>query len=388
MLSEVFKRLQQTSSTTDKLRILQEAYKADKELVSYALVLALDPYKKFKHPSYFNVGKGTGAITLEWLQQLDAPEIDWGYINKSVRAMSPDEAEVAVGIITKKPRIGVSTALVNKVFPGLISSFEVMLAQPIDFKTLQYPCLATTKIDGLRCIIKANVAYTRRGHELKGLEEYLKQINSSYILDCEVTVPGMNFQESSGLLRSHHKVSNVQFTLLDTPSLPHIESFEERMATLKTDKGLDLDFIKIVPYKVVNSEAELSTLFSRCVFEGYEGLVVRPLCYPYQHKRSKYWQKLKVKETLDLRIIDCVEGTGKYKGMLGAFTVQYKEAPVRVGTGFTDTQRLYFWDKRTELIGQIAEVEYHEITPTGSLRHPRFIRLRWDKCCVTTNSGQ
>jgi DNA ligase-1 len=53
---------------------------------------------------------------------------------------------------------------------------------------------------------------------------------------------------------------------------------------------------------------------------------------------------------------------------------------VNVGSGFTDNDRIDFWNDRSSIIGQIVEVRADAITQnqdgTYSLRFPRFLRFR------------
>ncbi|MER9496402.1 hypothetical protein NKI86_32140, partial [Mesorhizobium sp. M0320] len=87
----------------------------------------------------------------------------------------------------------------------------------------------------------------------------------------------------------------------------------------------------------------------------------------------------------------------KLEGGFGGYLVDRKGVEVRVGGGFSDPLReecLEACQKATtgqELVvergvkkryfegGRLVEVEFHEVTPDGSLRHPRFIRFRDDK---------
>ena len=86
--------------------------------------------------------------------------------------------------------------------------------------------------------------------------------------------------------------------------------------------------------------------------------------------------KIKAEETLDLYVTGWEPGTGKYEGMIGALIVNHKGVPVNVGSGLSDTLRQ---EDPAEIVGRMIEVEYHEVTPDGSLRHPRFKRFRDDK---------
>ena len=68
--------------------------------------------------------------------------------------------------------------------------------------------------------------------------------------------------------------------------------------------------------------------------------------------------------------------------MLGAFIVQSLENPdlvYKVGTGITRSQRIDFWKRQEELIGQLVKVKYfnHGIkASTGCPRHPVWMGMR------------
>lgn len=121
-----------------------------------------------------------------------------------------------------------------------------------------------------------------------------------------------------------------------------------------------------------------------------EGLIVKISASPYEKKKSVNWLKVKAKETEDLRVVDAFPGDQhtKYENCLGGLIVSREGVLVRVGGGFTDAERETIWKlyqldqqatSEKQLIGRLIEVEFHEVTPDGSLRHPRFIRFRDDK---------
>lgn len=110
----------------------------------------------------------------------------------------------------------------------------------------------------------------------------------------------------------------------------------------------------------------INALMDDAISEGYEGLVL--------HSHNG-WDPLKVKPkaSYDVLVTGMIEGEGKHKGRLGAFMTPMG----KVGTGFTDQERQYFWNSK-DPIGTI-EVECMGLTPAGKFRHPRFIRVRFDK---------
>ena len=118
----------------------------------------------------------------------------------------------------------------------------------------------------------------------------------------------------------------------------------------------------------------------KMIREGKEGLMLNRDA-KYMRKRHSGILKVKQFYTVDLKIIDILEGNGRLKGRLGSFVVKYKDNVLNVGSGMTDEQRDIFWNKREELIGRVIEVKYKEEsrdkeTRKPSLQFPIFVRLR------------
>lgn len=62
-----------------------------------------------------------------------------------------------------------------------------------------------------------------------------------------------------------------------------------------------------------------------------------------------------------------------------AIRISNEGKEVRVGSGFSDEQRVTYWNQKDDVKGCIAEVKYQGVTKDGSLRFPTFLRLRPDK---------
>lgn len=111
----------------------------------------------------------------------------------------------------------------------------------------------------------------------------------------------------------------------------------------------------------------ITALLAKALELGHEGLVLR---------QGDKWVKVKPEETYDVRVTDFFEGEGKHEGRLGGFVTSRG----RVGTGFSDAERVYLWGLRHyDLIGRIIEVGCMGLTADGKFRHPRFERFRDDK---------
>ena len=112
----------------------------------------------------------------------------------------------------------------------------------------------------------------------------------------------------------------------------------------------------------------------------WEGIMIN-LDTPYECKRTKNLIKVKKFYTYDLKVVDIEEGSGRNKGTLGALVVDFKSNRVNVGSGFTDEERIAFWNSKDSIIGRVIEVKYKEISKdkkTGleSLQFPVYVRLR------------
>ena len=106
---------------------------------------------------------------------------------------------------------------------------------------------------------------------------------------------------------------------------------------------------------------------------------------PVNRKRSASWLKLKPVIEISLKVKSVEEGTGRNTGKLGAVTAEGadngKKFKISVGSGFTDSQREFFWKEKVKLINQIIEIKADAITKSQdgklwSARFPRFKTFR------------
>jgi DNA ligase-1 len=128
-------------------------------------------------------------------------------------------------------------------------------------------------------------------------------------------------------------------------------------------------------YKEINAQA---------VAGGYEGIMIKDPAAGYKCKRSVAWLKLKPFIEVSLTVVAVEEGTGKNVGRLGALVCEGiddgRRIVVNVGSGFTDDQRIDYWNNREKVVRKVSEVRADAITQnqdgTYSLRFPRFLRFR------------
>lgn len=125
--------------------------------------------------------------------------------------------------------------------------------------------------------------------------------------------------------------------------------------------------------------------FARTVGDGYDGIVIWDrAALPMSDAKATGGQAVKFKPniTVDVRCNGGIQGEGKHAGRLGALTFTYQGRAGSVGTGFSDQQRIDFWDMLRlgiGVAGEVIEIEAMGVTPDGSLREPRFKGIRFDK---------
>ena len=326
-----------------------------------------------------------------------------------LRVLPDDEKELYIKLLSKTLRLGVTAKTVNKVIPRLIPEWEVQQAYPID----KYPIAENTefwltqKLNGVRATYYDGKFIARSGVPYKGLDHIIEAIESSpmgaYVLDGELTLMDKQemsdneaFRVATGILNSDDvNKTTICYTVFDIIPYEDFDSvkpsvvYSQRRSLLNIfQKFLRDDCLRILPELYHGKDqSKIDELLEQMVAEDKEGLMLNT-DVPYKRTRHKGILKIKRFYTMDLPIIRCEEGTGRLAGTLGALVLQYKNNEVKVGSGFTDEQRKYFWEHRTEIVGLLCEVKYKEISSdknTGleSLQFPVFVRLRNDKTEVS-----
>lgn len=92
------------------------------------------------------------------------------------------------------------------------------------------------------------------------------------------------------------------------------------------------------------------------------------------------WQKIKLRDTVDVRIIDVLEGSGKYSNSVGRILVETATGRGEVGSlAIPDWQRKQMWIDRARMPGQIIEIKAMGITESGAPRAGVMVRFHPSK---------
>lgn len=357
---------------------------------------------------YFDTHNTGTDVDIAWVQNYCVKMSE--YCNKDYEMVS-----FLFDIVTKSLKIGVDKKTVNKVYgENFIPTLDVMLGTSIEHVKLKEGTWfsISQKLNGTRCFYYRGQLYSRSGKVFTGLEHIITDLknldnlfNIPYVYDGELILKdrslgdSKSFQISAGLANSDEEdKSSLMLIIFD--SIP-LEQFENHSVTdtYKYRKGLlneyrqiihsngsygfTLNNVDVVPmFYEGTDQNEIDKWLEYAENNDMEGIMLN-LDTPYEYKRTKNLIKCKRFYTLDLRVIGVEAGTGRNEGRLGALIVDYKGNKVKVGSGFSDQLRDYFWEFQNEIIGQIIEVKYKEQTKnkegTESLQFPVFVRIRDDK---------
>ncbi len=279
-----------------------------------------------------------------------------------------------------------------------------------NLEDIVYPCIASPKLDGIRCIMADGVAFTRSMKRVpnKFIQQELAKLRL-HGPDGELMVKG-GFNNVQSAVMSVHGEPDFYLNVFD--DFWHVGGFVERLAIAAKVVEQHKGRLKLVEHVVCNNAKELQALWDKWVAEGHEGAMVRAPNGPYKRGRSTlkqgYLIKLKKWHDNEAVIIGFKEGeintneayTGELgqtkrstekagmvpSGTLGALCVDYYGKNFDIGTGFgggvpgEDARvRAEIWSKQKEFLGKKVTFKFQELSSYGIPRFPVFLHFRDDE---------
>lgn len=390
-------RLGATKSKNEKLAILREADETTRDLMHRAM----NPFITYGVAKVDVPKPGVNALAeghIEMLERLASRDLSGNAaklaISNAMGSLTAASQEVLRRILTKDLKCGTGTTLINEIWPGLIPKFSVQLSEVYDPKRVtQWPVGFQRKLDGMRAVAiidpdKGEVnMVSREGRPLPALEPIAEILRSKLdifrpwrekpiFLDGEATSGSFN-DTVSQVRRKSKQADDAVFNIFDVfgpggSAMP----LDQRLGLVDSIvNAFDNQRIGRVPMKLCYSDDEVQAAVNVEWDAGEEGGMVKRLDAPYELKRGYHWMKVKGYESAEFEVLGVFEGTGQYVGTGGGFIVRLENGGECRVAGINEKMRGLVWNN-PEVIGRLIEVGFHERTPDGSLRHPRFVKFR------------
>lgn len=339
---------------------------------------------------------------------LDAVQREFNYLNA-------ESAQLLIAVLQKNFRAGFGESMVLEVFGPIVPTFDVNLSQNYrkHGKKMPFPAWGDTKYDGIRGISfsDSDGFFSRAGLPLKApkalermVREFLAQVKQmcespdDLVLDCEiVAIDGGTFYDTLGSVRKgEEEDAESASTGIRVIDLFTREEFDKGM----TDEAWEvrrellvelLDDPAFAKFRGVieptegewlDGDAAVWALFAKRLSEGHEGLIVKDPSALWENKRTYSWQKVKAEGKTEGVLIDFNYGDpqSKLAKTVGAVVVRLPSGKVTNVAGMSMKMRDHIRDNIEALRHTtIVDLEYHEMTPAGDLRHGRVKRIRDDK---------
>jgi DNA ligase-1 len=267
---------------------------------------------------------------------------------------------------------------------------------------VEFPKLASIKLDGIRVITKFGGALTRSLKPVPNL--HIREMLSKYqSLDGEVIVGSPSapdcYRATNSAVMSHEGEPEFVFYVFD--DLSGAGTYAERLARLK---ARDLpSFIQVLDQTLIESQAQLDAYYSDSLEQGFEGAILRNTGAEYKYGRStaKSQDMLKMKPFSDAEavVLSAYEAMANEneaftnelgqtdrsthaagltgKGMVGGFVcrdlktgLEFKCAPGKL----THAERTELWD--SVVSGRILKYRSMAYGVKDAPRFARFIGWR------------
>lgn len=340
-------------------------------------------------------------------------DIDIATIQHYISTFKEDLQIILKEIVCQTLTIGMDYKNINKsIGYDYIKVIQPMLAYNYDNiteKELNDDFYVTIKLDGVRFIVIVDnqgnkIALSRNGFILEGFDNFLNQLElkNGYLYDGELLPSDLTITDSKEQYRQIMKITRTKgdkkansmiYNIFDMVDLNEYNS--GKLTKIYSDRRKDLATLNNNPYQHIvtiisklnlsddEDKKELMRLLKYYTSMGAEGLMINKGSMVYEPKRSRAIYKIKQFKDCDILCTGIEEGDGRFKGTLGAIICDYKGYKLKVGSGFNDEQRMYFFNNPQEIVGKIVKIQYFEQTQNQdggiSLRFPIFLEVRTDK---------
>jgi len=270
-----------------------------------------------------------------------------------------------------------------------------MLAHMYNPDKAIFPCYIQPKLDGVRCIITKDGAYSRTGKEFKNIEHIKSHLKYNFfyrfpdvILDGELYNHDLkdDFEKIISLVRKTKPTDEdrleasrlTQFHCYDIIPQNEDNTYEFRKGFLHWELP-QIDCVHLINTAYARNEKMAKLFHKKNLKAGYEGSMYRSIDGYYKGTRSWDLMKFKDFEDAEATIVGYEEGQGKREGTLGKFKMQDDEGiqfGCPPGKGYDYTDMAVMLAEIHKYMGQRATFTYFGRTKANSYRHPLFKCIR------------
>ena len=415
-IKEFIDKMRATSSSTDKIAIIAQSDAFIRDVIE----ATYNPYKQYYVTSKTckknseKVASGPVIPLLKLLNMLSTREVTGHDAIKLVNRFAQANVgwDLIYKIIDKDLDIRVGASIINKAIPNLIPTFNVALAQEYkgkcDWNDSWY---ASRKLDGVRCLAVVDfegkcTLYSRMGKELTTLNKVKEAIEATNVIntvfDGEICLVDENGDEDfqgvmKQLRRKDHQIKNPVFMIFDMIYKKDFDKqkgdlvLSKRLRTLRSwfnGRNIIDNTLRYCQQYEITDDKHFETWSKLSSDNKWEGFMVRK-DVGYEGKRSKNLQKVKKFFDAEYKVVDfdvdnhevVRDGKSVTMNMLAQVWIEHKGHRVKVGSGWSQEQRLQYMDG--SIVGKTITVQYFEETHNDkggiSLRFPTVKVIHGDK---------
>ena len=415
-LQNFIDKMRATSSSTEKIQIIKDAGPFIHKVLEYTY----NPYKQY-HVTSKTCKKNSDKVShtdytlFELLDKLTNREVTGHAAIELVNGFATKNVDwyLIYKIIDKDLGIRAGDSIINKATPGLIPTFKVALAKEYDGKCdwQNDNWWASRKLDGVRCLAVVNyegecTLYSRMGKELTTLNKVKEAIEATGIIntvfDGEICLLDENGNEDfqgvmKQLRRKDHQIENPAYMIFDMIHKPNFDNqkggpiLSERLSALRGFLLGRFNITNILRYTSqfrITDGRHFDKWGQIATDNNWEGFMIRK-DVSYEGKRTKNLLKVKKFYDAEYVVVDydnddhevVRDGRSETIKMLAQVWIEHKGHRVKVGSGWTQDQRLQYMDG--SIVGKVITVQYFEETKNDkggiSLRFPTVKIVHGDK---------
>tara|TARA_R110002020_G_scaffold150662_1_gene327486 strand:+ start:487 stop:1734 length:1248 start_codon:yes stop_codon:yes gene_type:complete len=403
-MKKFIEKMRATSSSLEKVEIIKNS----NEFIHKVLEATYNPYKQYYVTSKTciknaHLVKKHKLSLFEVLDMLSNRKVTGHKAIALVNGFGGGCGDVIYKIIDKDLEIRAGDKVINKAVPGLIPTFKVTLAKEFEGKCdWDDKWHASRKLDGVRCLARVDVEgvctlYSRTGKEFTTLNKVKEAIEATGIInmtfDGEIClVDDQGNEDFQGVMkqlrRKDHQIENPAYMVFDMITNKVFDDtkgetlLSYRLHTLRSwlnGRNVNKDILRYTEQFVILGDEHLENWVQMAADNNWEGVVLRK-DVGYEGKRTKNLVKVKKFFDAEYEVLDADydkhevvrDGRSETIEMLAQVWIEHKGHQVKVGSGFTQEQRIRY---TTETItGKIICVRYFEETKNDkggiSLRFP------------------